>query len=73
MSLETRSTVISKTNLIDQVAALLYAFGFVQDDETIVDIELEWDIRQGHNGEIPLTYTVRKGMKEVNIIKGNGA
>lgn len=68
MSLHQRSAPISKSNLIDQLAVYLYAFGFVNDDEEIVDIHLPVTTEDGD--EIPLTYTVRSGRQEVNIVKG---
>lgn len=71
MSLEKRQAVISRDNLDSQVAALLYAFGFVNDDEHVVDIEYFPTMTDTGevSGEIPLTFTVRRGSKEVNIVK----
>lgn len=62
----TIETTISTANVKDQIGALLYALGFVKDDEDILDLRLG----ETKNDNVPLSYTIIK-KKEVKVYRHN--
>lgn len=62
---ETLETTISRDNIVSQVAALLYATGFVKDNQEITNIQFGELFGSSDTELVPLTVSI-KNEKEVH-------
>lgn len=72
MSLGHTETVISRSNIVDQIAALLYATKVVPADTEITNIQFGELFGASETELVPLKIFTKGREKEVQVIKYNG-